>query len=151
MAGLWDYCIIQSFMDTCRKQGRNPIDMLRLLLSGGDIIEAVFGADKTRGIKYMIALADIADDASEIECITPQAPIVLTEKLLEAAAFGRLKVLKDPPPDRTKPSSVPKDKMQAARERLSLRQKIISVFSKLLGGSGQSSTNNSQSAPSAPS
>ena len=139
-------------MDTCRKQGRNPIDMLRLLLAGGDVIEAVFGCEKARAIKHMIGLADIADapGALELECISPQAPVELTGKLLAAAAFGRLKALEDPPPEKTASSTAPKDKMQAAREKMSLRKKLISVFSKVLGGDAESQKDNAQSEPAIP-
>jgi len=119
MPGLADYCIIQSFMDTCRKQGHNPFDMLRILLSGGDIIEAVFGPEKAVPIKQMIKLTDIiaTGDSIEIEDAMAEIPLSLTEELSAAASYGRLKVYDGPPPEKKNSSStVPKDKMQAARE-----------------------------------
>ena len=119
MPGLADYCIIQSFMDTCRKQGLNPFDMLRIVLSGGDIIEAVFGAEKAARIKQMIRLADAtaSGDASVIEAAVADMNILLTTELRAAACYGRYKVHDDPPPEKKNSSaSVPKDKMKAARE-----------------------------------
>ena len=120
ISGLADYCIIQSFMDTCRKQGHNPFDMLRTLLSGGDIIETVFGAEKTAQIKQMIKLADFftSGDSCDIDVETAEVLLSLTDELCEAASYGRLKVYDVPPPPEKKTSSsaVPKDKMKAARE-----------------------------------
>ena len=151
MGGLWDYCIIQSFVDTCRKQGHNPIDMMRLLLSGGDVIEAVFGTEKAQKIRYMIELTDVVSggDAAAIECKTSEAPVELTEELLAAAAFGRLAIFKDPPPEQTKTSTVPKDKMQAARDRLS-RETPISATSPQQDSVVQIRKNDAQLARAAP-
>jgi transposase-like protein len=119
MSGLADYCIIQSFMDTCRKQGHNPFDMMRILLSGGDIIEAVFGADKAAQLKLMIRLANASanGDTDEINATMAEMPSPLTEELLAAASYGPFKVYNGPPPEKKNSSSaVPKDKMQAARK-----------------------------------
>ena len=119
MAGLADYCIIQSFMDTCRKQGRNPYDMMRVVMSGGDVIEAVFGAEKSARIKEMIRLADIIakGDQTEVDAAIAQMPQPLTEELLAAASHGIYSAYDAPPPEKTRsPSAIPKDKMQAARE-----------------------------------
>ena len=120
LPGLADYCIIQSFMDTCRKQGHNPFDMLRVVLSGGDIIEAVFDAEKSEQLKRMIRLTDAfaEGDANRIRSIKAEIPLTqLTEELLAAVSHGRFKVYNDPPPEKKKTSpAVPRDKMQAARE-----------------------------------
>ena len=121
MSGLVDYCIIQSFMDTCRKQGHNPFDIMRILLSGGDIVLAVFGADKAGQIKQMIRLADAfaADDENGISDAIAVMSTEITDELLKAASYSRFKAFNDPPPA-TKDSSsdVHKDKMKAAREKL---------------------------------
>ncbi|MCL1810542.1 MAG: transposase, partial [Clostridiales bacterium] len=100
MTGLADYCIIQSFMDTCRKQGHNPFEMLRILLSGGDIIEAVFDAKYAAPIKQMIKFTDIvaAGVSDEIEDALLELPISITDELRAAVSYGRLKVYNDPPP-----------------------------------------------------
>jgi len=119
MSGLMDYCTIQSFIDTCRKQGKNPYDMLRIVLSGGDIIEAVFGLEKATQIKQMIRLADAfaTGDTNEINVATSEIPLSLTEEMLAAASYGRLKAYNDPPPpEKNSSPAVPKDKMRAARE-----------------------------------
>jgi|GEM_PF-360705 len=118
--GLVDYCIIQSFMDTCRKQGHNPFDMLRLLMSGGDIIEVVFGTEKAGLIKQMIRLERAFEigDTNEIDNIKAEMGTVLTDELIAAALSGRFKAYNDPPPPQKKSSStVHKDKMKAAREK----------------------------------
>lgn len=118
MSGLADYCIIQSFMDTCRKQGHNPFDMMRVILSGGDIIEAVFGAEKAVKIKRIISLSDAlgTGDSDEINAAMAEVPLI-TEELLAAASYGSFKVYSEPPPEKKESSSaVPKDKMQAARD-----------------------------------
>ena len=128
MLGLVDYCIIQSFIDTCRKQGHNPFDMLRILLSGGDIIEAVFGAEKAALIKQMIRLANAfaAHDTNEIDATKAEIAemgLELTEELIKAASYGRFEVYNDSPPEIKKSSpAVPKDKMKAARERVKLKK-----------------------------
>jgi len=122
MKGLVDYCIIQSFMDTCRKQGRNPFDMMKVLLSGGDIIKAVFGAEKAALIKTMIRLADAfaIGDTDEIDAIKTQLGPLLTDELIEAASYGRFRPFDGPPPEDKKDASKapPKDKMKAARQKL---------------------------------
>jgi len=120
MPGLVDYCIIQSFMDTCRKQGHNPFDMMRLLLSGGDIIGAVFGPQKAGLIKRMICLADAFANGGENEVNDAMAAISvdMTDELLAAASYGRFKAFDDPPPAKDSSSDVHKDKMKAAREKL---------------------------------
>jgi transposase len=122
MAGLADYCIIQSFMDTCRKQGHNPYDMMRVVLSGGDIIEAVFGESKAAQIKQMISLADAfaVGDPITINAAMAEISPPLTDDLISAASHCRYKVCNEPPPEKKDSnSSVPKDKMQAARESIS--------------------------------
>ena len=119
MPGLVDYCIIQSFMDTCRKQGHNPFDMMKVLLSGGDIIEAVFGADKAAVIKQMIRLTKAFEkgDTNEINSIKAEMGAELTDELIAAASYGRFKAYNDPPPEKkTSSQAAPKDKMEAARE-----------------------------------
>jgi len=124
LQGLSDYCVIQSFMDTCRKQGRNPYDMMRVLLSGGDIIEAVFGAEKAAQIKKMLDLADAfaVGDTNAIAAAKSEMGQLLSEQLLDAAAFGRFSPYNGPPPEKKKSSSaVPKDKMKAARENKALK------------------------------
>ena len=130
MLGLADYCIIQSFMDTCRKQGHNPFDMLRILLSGGDIIEAIFGVEKADQIKQIIKLSDIfaTGDVSETDAVIAGMTPSPTKELLAAASYGRLKVYDGPPPEKKNSSSaVPKDKMQAARE-INSRKKCDSTI-----------------------
>jgi len=120
MSGLADYCIVQSFMDTCRKQGYNPFDMLKILLSGGDIIESVFGMDKAGPIKQMIRLSDAfaSGDDDEINASKADITFELTDNLLQAASFDHYRVCDDLPPQNKKASAVvPKDKMQTARER----------------------------------
>jgi hypothetical protein len=127
MSGLVDYCVIQSFMDTCRKQGHNPYDMMQIVLSGGDIIEAVFGVEKAPLLKQMIRLTDAvaAGDTNEINAIKAEIPIELTEELYGAVSYGRLKPYKDsPPPIKISSSAVPKDKMQAARENILLKKSL---------------------------
>jgi transposase len=122
MSGLADYCVIESFMDTCRKQGRNPYDMLRVVLSGGDVIAAVFGAEKSERIKEIIGLADTFDkgDQNEINAAIAKMSFSPSEKLLAAVSYGRYEVLDTPPPEKkNKSSTIPKDKMQAAREAVS--------------------------------
>ena len=119
MSGLVDYCIIQSFFDTCRKQGHNPFDMMRILLSGGDIIAAVFGAEKAAQIKQMIQLTNAISvgDHEEISSIMAKMGSVLTDELIASASYGQFKAYNDPPPDKKDSSPVvPKDKMKAARE-----------------------------------
>lgn len=119
ISGLTDYCAMQSFMDTCRKQGKNPFDMLRIVLSGGDIIDAVFGSEKAEQIKQMIRLADAFDtgDTNEINTTIAGTSLLLTEELLAAASYGRLKPYNDPPPpEKNSSPAIPKDKMLAARE-----------------------------------
>jgi hypothetical protein len=118
MSGLVDYCIIQSFMDTCRKQGHNPFDMMRVLLSGGDIIEAVFGVEKAVAIKAMIKLTKGIDEGNSnvIDDVTAELGEVLTTELIAAASFGRFHAYNDPPPEKKVSSTaVPKDKLEAAR------------------------------------
>ena len=118
MTGLADYCIIQSFMDTCRKQRLNPYDMLRVVLTGGDIIEAVFGAEKSARIKEMIRLSDIIAKGveGEVDAAIAGASQPLTDELIAAASHGPYSVYDAPPPEKTNPPSViPKDKMKAAR------------------------------------
>jgi hypothetical protein len=120
MPGLVDYCIIQSFMDTCRKQGHNPFDMMRVILSGGDIIEAVFGIEKAGLLRQMIMLTDTiaTGDINKINAAKVEFQPILSEELLAAASYGRFKAYNDPPPENKKTSTgVPKDKMQAAREK----------------------------------
>jgi hypothetical protein len=120
MPGLVDYCVIQSFFDTCRKQGHNPFDMMRVLLTGGDIIEAVFGAAKAAAIKAMISLCNACAkvDSSEIDAISDELGSALTNDLFEAAKYGPFQAYNDPPPEKKASSSaVPKDKLKAARER----------------------------------
>jgi transposase len=122
MAGLADYCIIQSFMDTCRKQGHNPYDMMKVVLSGGDIIAAVFGELKAAQIKQMIRLADAfaTGDSNMVNAAMAETSLPLTDDLISAASYSRYKVCNEPPPEKkASPSSVPKDKMQAARESIS--------------------------------
>ena len=121
MQGLVDYCIIQSFMDTCRKQGHNPFDMLKVVLTGGDIVEALFGPEKAASIKLMIRLtrAFAVGDTDEIDAIKAKMGPTLTDELLLAALSGSFKAYNDPPPEKRKASNaVPKDKMKAARERV---------------------------------
>ena len=141
MPGLVDYCIIQSFMDTCRKQGRNPYDMMRIVLSGGDIIEAVFGAERAAQIKLMIRLADAfaSGDQKEVHAAMAEMPLLLTEELIEAASYGRFKAYNDPPPENKNPSAAPpKDKMKAARAIISRNK---SRASHSMQNSGANSTN----------
>jgi hypothetical protein len=121
MPGLVDYCIIQSFMDTCRKQGLNPFKMMKVLLAGGDIIEAVFGVDKAAMIKQMVKLAKAfaQGDENVINDTKAEMGSTLTVDLIAAAKFGRFEAYNDPPPDKNSSSpAVPKDKMKAAREKL---------------------------------
>jgi len=121
MQGLVDYCVIQSFMDTCRKQGHNPFDMLKVLLTGGDIIEALFGSEKAALIKLMIRLtrALAEGDTNEIDAIKAKMGATLTDELLAAASFGSFKAYNDPPPEnKTAPKANKIDKMKAARERV---------------------------------
>jgi len=122
MEGLADYCIIQSFMDTCRKQGHNPYDMMKVVLSGADIIEAVFGVEKAAQIKKMIRLADAyaTGDSNAIDAAMAEISTPLTENLAFAASYKRYKACNEPPPEKKdSPSSAPKDKMQTARDRIS--------------------------------
>jgi len=122
-SGLADYCIIQSFMDTCRKQGHNPFDMMRVLLSGGDIIEAVFGAEKSVQIKQMIRFTRVAGDSDAMNAVMADASLLLTDELLAAASYGSFKVYDGPPPEKKESAStVPKDKIQAARENNSRKK-----------------------------
>jgi len=124
MSGLGDYCIIQSFMDTCRKQGHNPFDMLRILLSGGDIIMAVFGSEKAAVLKQMISLTDTASGMTADEigaALSDICPNEMSEELIAAVSYRRYKVCDHPPPEKKKPT-VPKDKMQEARELEELRK-----------------------------
>jgi len=124
LPGLADYCIIQSFLDTCRKQGHNPFDMIRVVLSGGDIIEAVFGVEKAGQIKQMIRLANVfaVGDTDEIAAMKAGLPFMLTDELLAATSYGPLKVYNEPPPPKKNSSpAVPKDKMQAARDTNALK------------------------------
>jgi hypothetical protein len=130
MPGLVDYCIIQSFMDTCRKQGLNPFDMMRVLLSGGDIIEAVFGAEKAAMIKQMIRLTNAfaQDDPNAINDIKAEMGSLLTDELVAAASYGSFKAYNDPPPEKKNSSpDVPKDKMKAAREKMLLKKASLST------------------------
>ena len=118
-----DYCNMQSFMDTCRKQGRNPYDMLRVLLSGGDVIEAVFDEEISASIKQMIRLADALACGDEVAAAAAKEGLgpLLTDELAADAAFGRFGVCVDPPPETKKPSSSgPNDKMEAARQILKI-------------------------------
>ena len=120
MSGLVDYCIIQSFMDTCRKQKLNPFDMMKILLSGGDIIEAVFGVKKATRIKQMISLtkAFAQGDTDEINAIKTEMGALLTDELIAAASYGQFEAFNDPTPEKKNSSpAVPKDKMKAAREK----------------------------------
>jgi hypothetical protein len=93
--------------------------MMRVLVSGGDIIEAVFGMDKAVRLKQMIKLSDAsaAGGSSMLDVAFANSELPLTEELAAAASYGRLRVCSDPPPE-IKPSSstVPKDKMQYARK-----------------------------------
>jgi hypothetical protein len=119
LLGLEDYCIAQSFFDTSRKQGRNPYDMMRVLLTGGDIIEAVFGVDKAAQIKPMLRLTNAiaAGDTYEKNAALAEMPTPPTKELLEAASYGPFKPYNEPPPEKKNSSpAVPKDKMKAARE-----------------------------------
>ena len=125
MPGLVDYCIIQSFMDTCRKQGLNPYDMMKILLSGGDIIEAVFDIEKAAMIKQMIRLTKAFDegDTNGINAIKAEMGPVLTDELIAAASYGQFKAYNDPPPAKKNSSTaVPRDKMKAAREAIALKK-----------------------------
>ena len=125
MSGLADYCIIQSFIDTCRKLGHNPYDMLRIVLSGGDVIVPLFGSEKAAQINQMIRLsaAYAEGDSAEVNAIIADMPSLPNDELLAAAAYGRFKVYNDPPPEKSNPSpAVPKDKMQAARDSISPKQ-----------------------------
>jgi transposase len=135
MPGLSDYCIIQSFMDTSRKQGRNPYDMLRVLLSGGDVIEAVFGEAKSAPIKRMIRLTDAlaCGDEDAAAAVKEEMGQLLTDELISAASFGRFGIC-DAPPSEAKNShpSVPKDKMQAAREKLNIKNTTPTTASRLI-------------------
>jgi len=131
ISGLADYCIIQSFMDTCRKQGHNPFDMLRIVLSGGDIIQAVFGVEKSVNLKQIIRLTDVlaAGNIDEVEDTKTELQPFLTVELLEAASFGPFCVCMDPPPAKKSPSlAIPKDKMNAARKNI-LQYKSIASHS----------------------
>jgi len=156
MSGLGDYCVIQSFMDTCRKQGHNPFNMMRVILSGGDIIEAVFGAEKAALLKQMIGLTDViaAGDAAVINAAVAGIPILLTDELLAAASHGHYKICDDPPPGKQNSSpAVPKDKMQAARERNNLKS-LSKTPAAVLPGMNQGSTADSHGGrdpPSSPS
>ena len=130
MSGLVNYCIIQSFMDTCRKQGRNPFDMMKVLLCGGDIIEAVFGVEKAIMIKQMIELtkAIAKADSDEINNIKAEMGSMLTDDLIAAASYGQFEAYKDPPPEKKNSSpTVPKDKMKAAREKDTLKKSSLST------------------------
>jgi transposase len=123
MPGLVDYCIIQSFMDTCRKQGHNPFDMMRIVLSGGDIIGAVFGAEKAAQIKLMNNLADAyaGDDEDEINAAAGNLMHILTDELIAAAQHGRFSAYNEPPPQiKNSEPAISKDKMKAAREKMRL-------------------------------
>jgi len=118
MTGLWDYCVIQSFMDTCRKQGHNPFDMFRVLLSGGDVIETVFGSEKAAEIKQMINLTDAiaaGDDIKKNEIIAG-LPFELSDELLGAASYGRIHHCGTcPPPEKPYSFDPQKEKLKSAR------------------------------------
>ena len=138
MQGLVDYCIIQSFMDTCRKQGRNPFDMMRVLLCGGDIIEAVFGAEKATMINRMIRLtkAFAKGDSNEINDIKAEMGPALTDDLVAAASYGQFKAYNDPPPEKKDSTpAIPKDKMKAARENDLLKKSSLSASTQSTGRS----------------
>jgi len=124
MAGLGTYCIIQSFMDTCRKQGRNPYEMMKVIISGGDIIEAVFDAEKSAVLKKIVGLVNSVSNAGADE-INALIPILglheLPEEICAAILHAPYKVCDIPPPEK-KPSAVPKDKMQEARKMKDLRE-----------------------------
>ena len=124
MAGLGDYCIIQSFMDTCRKQGRNPFEMLKVLMSGGDIINAVFDAGKSAALKQKLGLMNAvssvgADDINET--IRSLGLHEMPEEIRAAVIYGSYKVCDIPPPEK-KDSATPKDKMQEARKQKELKE-----------------------------
>jgi len=124
MSGLGDYCIIQSFMDTCRKQGRNPFDMLRVVLSGGDVIAAVFDAGKADVLKQVVGLTDEANGKSADEnraALSSICPNEMAEELLAAVLHRRYNVCERPPPEKKSPAS-PKDKMQEARKLEELKK-----------------------------
>ena len=137
MHGLSDYCIIQSFMDTCRKQKLNPFDIFRVLMSGGDVIEAVFGIEKATVLKRMIRLADAFSngDISETDVSALMnfglAPDMLTAELIEAVKHKRYKPCDEPPSDNKKPVEKT-DKMKDAR-----RLKELKEYSRLRHGSKQ--------------
>jgi hypothetical protein len=155
MQGLADYCIIQSFVDTCRKRKLNPYDMIRTLMHGGDVIETVFGAEETARIKPMIRLArawggyndagegdDGEGDDGEITAAMAEMPMTLTDELLAAAEYGPYRVCDAPPPIIKNPSpAVPKDKMKAAREIIS-RNKSCATGSTGNGDVSQSNAKN---------
>jgi len=124
MAGLGDYCIIQSFMDTCRKQGRNPFEMLKVLMSGGDIINAVFDAGKSAVLKQMLTVINAVSNvgADEIdETIRSLGLHDIPEEIRAAVLYGFYRVCDIPPPEK-KNSAVPKDKMQEARKQKELKE-----------------------------
>jgi len=83
--------------------------MMRVVLSGGDIIEAVFGTEKSAQIKEMIRLADVIakGDQNEVDAAIAQMPLKLTEELLVAASHGIYSVNNAPPPEKTaSPSAI---------------------------------------------
>jgi len=124
MAGLGDYCIIQSFMDTCRKQGRNPFEMLKVLMSGGDIINAVFDAGKSAALKQMLTMINAVSSAGadEIdETIRSLGLHDMPEEIRAAVLYGPYRVCDISPPEK-KNSAVPKDKMQEARKQRELKE-----------------------------
>jgi len=146
MTGLGDYCIIQSFMDTCRKQGHNPFDMLRIVLSGGDIITAAFGAEKAVVLKQIIRLADISSSSASDDiraALSDICPNELSEELIAAVLHRRYNVCDHPPPEIKSPA-IPKDKMQEARKLEELKMwsraqqagKHASVKTKVASGYG---------------
>jgi len=134
MTGLWDYCVIQSFMDTCRKQGHNPFDMFRVLLSGGDVIKAVFGSEKAEDIKQMINLTDAVaagDDIKKNEIIAG-LPFALSNELLGAVSNGRIHHCDTcPPPEKPYSFDPQKEKMKSARiiEKLKSTSKTTTASS----------------------
>jgi len=123
MAGLGDYCIIQSFMDTCRKQGHNPYEMMRILMTGGDIIEAVFGEEKSVALKQMLRLSKAVPNATteEVSYTFTTLGLNYSEEIYAAILHRPYKVCDTPPPEK-KNSSEPLDKMNEARKQEELKK-----------------------------
>jgi len=146
LSGLADYCIIQSFMDTCRKQGHNPFDMLCILLAGGDIIEAVFGEEKAEQIKQMIMLAEAfnAKDKDKIDAMVDGLHPMLTEELIGAASYGLFEPFNGQPTEpKTAPPAAPKEKMQAARDMVASKKISNATAADLRKGNADNSHNKS--------